>query len=616
MKNVFYFSATILLFYFLLGCKKEEVPVITSTMISNITGNTALSGGNITDEGTSTVIARGVCWSTGIKPTISDDKTSDGAGAGSFTSNITGLNGATTYYLRAYATNSVGTGYGMVMSFSTLGQTPSSNNSAATNITTVSATINGSVNPNYLSTDVTFEYGSTTSYGSTISATESPLTGNLITVVSANIANLSPGTTYHYRVKSVNSLGTTYSDDLTFTTLGQAPTASTMAATNLNSTSSILNGIVNASFLSTVVTFEYGSTTDYGSAVVAAQSPLTGSIDRSVNAPISGLSVATEYHFRIKAQNELGIVYGDDRTFTTLGQIPTATSQPATNVSATSSTLNATVNANYLSTVVTFEYGTTTDYGSSVTAIQSPLTDGSSRNVYASITGLTSGTEYHYRVIAENQLGISYGTDLTFTTVSDFITDIDGNTYSVVQMGTQYWTGENLKTTKFNDNTDIPLVTDASSWIALATPGFCWYDNDETTNKSIYGGLYNFYSVSTGKLCPMGWHVPTDNDFTVLANFLGGTEVAGGKMKETGTFHWSVPNTGATNESNYTGLPGGQRNETGDFTGMGLNGIWWSSTPFNSIKPWYRSLGYSISDLFIGNGSLNIRGFSIRCIKD
>src|SRR5664279_5025800 len=143
MKNIFRISGVILLIlsiFLIHSCKKkEEVPVITTTAVSNIT---ATSGGNITNEGSSTVISRGVCWSTGTTPTIDDSKTSDGAGAGSFTSNIAGLNGGAVYYVRAYATNSVGTGYGMTLSFTTLGQSPVPTISAATKLNATGATLN------------------------------------------------------------------------------------------------------------------------------------------------------------------------------------------------------------------------------------------------------------------------------------------------------------------------------------------------------------------------------------------------------------------------------------------------------------------------------------------
>jgi uncharacterized protein (TIGR02145 family) len=321
MKNVFRLSGVILLIlsiFLIHSCKKkEEVPVITTTAVSNITATTATSGGNITSEGSSTVISRGVCWSTGTTPTIADSKTADGAGAGSFPSNITSLNGGTIYYVRAYATNEVGTGYGMAMSFTTLGQIPTATSQAATNITTTSATLNGTVNANFLSTNVTFEYGTTTSYGSTSTATQSPVTGNTITNVSADIIGLTAGTIYHYRIKSVNSVGTTNSEDITFTTLGQVPTVAIYTTTNVSISGATLNGYVNANYLSTEVTFEYGITTSYGSNITATQSPVTGSTNTNVSASITGLISGTIYHYRIKATNLLGTSYSNDNVFTT-----------------------------------------------------------------------------------------------------------------------------------------------------------------------------------------------------------------------------------------------------------------------------------------------------------
>jgi len=402
------------------GCEKEKVPVITTTSVSNITATTAISGGNITDEGSSTVITRGVCWGTGTTPTITDNKTTDGAGAGSFTSNIIDLFGGTTYYVRAYATNSSGTGYGMAMSFSTTGQPPSPPISTTQNATSIqinSAQLNGTVNAKYFSTIVTFEYGTSVSYGNTIAATQSPVTGNTNINVSANISDLTVATIYHYRVKAVNSLGTTYGSDLTFTTLGQVPTVTTLAATNITPVIAQLNGTVNANYLSTVVTFEYGTTIGYGSTITATQSPATGGTNTNVSANISGLTVATVYHYRIKGVNSLGTTNGSDLTFTTLGHVPSIITLPATSITPVSTQLNGSVNANSLSTVVTFEYGTTNGYGNTVTATQSPVTGSTYTNVSSPITGLTAGSTYHYRIVAVNALGTTNSSDLTFTTL-------------------------------------------------------------------------------------------------------------------------------------------------------------------------------------------------------
>lgn len=324
MKNHFKFTGLvfIILIVILHSCKKEIVPTLTTTAVTNITGTTATSGGTITDEGSGTVVERGICWSKGITPTIADNMTLEGGGVGTFPSNMTNLNAATTYYVRAYAKNEAGTGYGMAVSFITFGQAPFATTQSATNVTAISATLNGVVNANYLSTTVTFEYGTTTSYGQTVTATQSPVTGNSNSNVNADLTGLAPGTTYHFRLKTVNSLGTTNGNDLLITTLGQAPSATTQAACCLSTTGAKLNAIVNANYLSTTVTFEYGLTTAYGSTIAATPSPVNGNSPTSVGAVISGLNSNTIYHFRIKATNSLGTTYGSDMEFKTPFPLP------------------------------------------------------------------------------------------------------------------------------------------------------------------------------------------------------------------------------------------------------------------------------------------------------
>jgi uncharacterized protein (TIGR02145 family) len=713
MKSTLKISIVILTFFLLTTCKKEKVPVVVTNEIINITGTTATSGGNITDEGTGTVISRGICWSSGINPSIADSKTSDGAGAGSFSSNLNGLNGASTYFVRAYATNSAGTGYGMVMSFTTLGASPAPANSAATNMTTNSATINGSVNPNYLSTIVIFEYGTTTSYGNIIEAVPSPLTGSTLTTVSASITNLTPGTTYHYRIKATNSLGTKYSDDIVFSTLGNSPAPANSAPTNITTNSATINGSVNPNYLSTNVIFEYGTSTSYGNTIAAVQSPLMGSTLTTVSAAITnltpgttyhyrikatnslganysddiefstlgkapsvttiasesitsvsaqlkgsvnpnyvlsevifeygtttnysssitaaqspvagstitivsanivGLSPRTQYHYRIKAINSLGTSYGNDMTFTTSGNLPTAITLSFSNISETSARLNATVNPNFLSTTIYFEFGTNTSYGSVVTASQSPLTGSTNTNTSATITGLTAGVEYHFRVKAENQLGISYGQDMTFMT-SGLLLDYDGNQYNTVVIGTQTWMAENLKTIHYNDGSEIPLVSNSASWAGALSGAYCTFGFN-AANLATYGALYNWYSVNTGKLCPVGWHVPTDIEWLLLTTNLGGSSVAGGKMKETGTTHWVSPNTGADNSSGFTALGGSTIDYNGVSAILGQTAYWWSSTGVSSTFAFANKLFYNNATISQGGGVTKLSGCSVRCIKD
>ena len=149
----------------------------------------------------------------------------------------------------------------------------------------------------------------------------------------------------------------------------------------------------------------------------------------------------------------------------------------------------------------------------------------------------------------------------------------------------------------------------------MTTPGYCWYNNDEITNKNTYGALYNWYAVNTGKLCPIGWHVPSNADWTTLSNYLGGMDIAGGKLKEFGLIHWNSPNIGATNESGFTLLPSGYRNLSGIFIFLGDYGYWWSSTGTESNCALYRSLNYNTSKIYTNNLS-KIGGFSVLCLRD
>jgi uncharacterized protein (TIGR02145 family) len=203
------------------------------------------------------------------------------------------------------------------------------------------------------------------------------------------------------------------------------------------------------------------------------------------------------------------------------------------------------------------------------------------------------------------------------------IKDIDGNVYKIITIGTQTWMSENLKTTRYNDGTVIPLVTDGAAWQNASTntsPGYCWYNApNETSNLLAYGALYNWYAINSAtngnkNVCPTGWHVPTDGEWTTLTTYLGGETVAGGKMKEAGLAHWLSPNIGATNESGFAGLPGGSRGNNGTFYLIGGKGYWWSSTEFYT-SVWYRGLDY-----YNGNVLKSIddrgSGFSVRCLRD
>jgi uncharacterized protein (TIGR02145 family) len=249
------------------------------------------------------------------------------------------------------------------------------------------------------------------------------------------------------------------------------------------------------------------------------------------------------------------------------------------------------------------------------------IVNGSGTGSFTSnISGLAGATTYFVRSYATNSVGTAYGNQASFTTTSYFIqgtglNDLDGNTYTSVILGTQEWMVGNLKTSKYNDGTTIPLVTDGTIWGNLTTPAYCWYNNDISTYKNTYGALYNWYTVNTGKLCPTGWHIPTEAEWTVLENYLGGS-AAGGKLKETGTTHWLSPNIGATNESGFTGLPGGNRYSLGTFAEIGSGGYWWGSTENSYGSAFGLSLHRDDIYIIISYYGDKSNGMSVRCVRD
>lgn len=201
-------------------------------------------------------------------------------------------------------------------------------------------------------------------------------------------------------------------------------------------------------------------------------------------------------------------------------------------------------------------------------------------------------------------------------------TDSDGNNYPVVQIGSQLWMAENLKTTTYNDNFPIPNVTDGTEWANLVTDAYCWYGNN-INNKDRYGALYNWYAVKTEKLCPSGWHVPSDAEWhqMVLSHdpdavfSVAESNIAGGMLKEEGTAHWSQPNTGATDETGFTALPGGFRRYDGLFAGPTGNGNWRTSSQFDENTVWYRYILYHSGAIYRNTTNMQA-GYSVRCISD
>lgn len=208
------------------------------------------------------------------------------------------------------------------------------------------------------------------------------------------------------------------------------------------------------------------------------------------------------------------------------------------------------------------------------------------------------------------------------------VKDIDGNVYPTITIGTQVWMAKNLKTTKYSDGTSIPLVNIVATWDAFNenSKAYCWF-GDDIRNKDTYGALYTWAAAMNGAVssntkpsgvqgvCPTGWYLPSDAEWTELETYLGGSSIAGGKMKETGITHWADPNTGATNESGFSGLPGGYRSNSGVFGRFPEYGSWWSSTEISATSAYYRFLNFGNATVYRFSHSKEI-GFSVRCLRD
>jgi uncharacterized protein (TIGR02145 family) len=436
----------------------QTAPTITTTTTSAITETTATSGGNVTADGGATVTVRGVCWSTNQNPTIADSKTTDGSGLGTFTSSITGLTANTTYYVRAYATNSVETAYGTETSFTTLALTPK-----------------------------TIDFNGTLYVHPTDNATE---------------------------IQWYN--GTYTETGTTSTTDGEANTLAII--------------------------------TNQGAGAYAAQ----------VCADLNAFGFDDWY---LPAKDELNALY--------LAKASIGGFSPNSYWSS----------SEYSNGYAWFQYF---DVGS---------------QSYAS-----KSSPYKVRCVRRD------GTPGTKAT------DIEGNVYNSVIIGTQTWMAENLKTTKYNNGDLIGTTTGAIPYDANSK--YQWPYNDSEDSVANYGRLYT-WNVATDprNICPTGWHVPTDAEWTTLTDYLGGTSVAGNKLKETGTTHWNSTSETVTNETGFTALPSGRRHYNGTFGNIGSSGLWWSSTQGYITNGWYRYIDYNSSN--VGRMEFNKNyGYSVRCLKD
>jgi uncharacterized protein (TIGR02145 family) len=357
----------------------------------------------------------------------------------------------------------------------------------------------------------------------------------------------------------------------------------------------------------------------------------------SFTSSMTNLQPNLPYYVRAYATNSVGTGYGDIVEFTTSPALPELTTDTVIYISQTMAQSGGTVTVFGGDEVIELGVCWST-YPTPTVADQRIFSPGLQISFSRILTDLTPGTTYYVRAYLTNSVGTGYGNTISFTTLNyaGTVTDNDGNVYPTIIIGNQEWMAKNFQGTHYRNGDAIPNVVDNTAWQALTTGAYCEYDNNET-NVVTYGRLYNWYAVKDScNIAPAGWHVPSDDEWKQLEIYLGmDPEVAdqqgyrwtngneGGMLKEIGTSHWFYPNTGATNESCFSGLPGGQRRFDGDFDDIDHHAFFWTFTDFGywddenliSTYPHTRELSSLYSGIF-REYDFKVAGLSVRCVKD
>jgi uncharacterized protein (TIGR02145 family) len=599
------------------------IATVTTLGATMITASTASLEGEVLSDGGSAVTAKGMAYSAiNANPTISNSTTNNGSGTGYFLSSLSGLSPTTVYYVRAYATNNLGTAYGNTVNFTTYGL-PTVSTTNVTNVFSTSASTGGNVTSSGgLGVNARgIAYG--TSSNPTVAnntTNDGSGTGTFLTFLSG----LNASTLYYARAYASNALGTSYGNQVSFTT-----SSPTLATVNTNSVTSIgMNGAVvegnivsNGGVAVTMRGVAYGTMNN----PTTSNSVVTAGGGTGVFAiSLSGLTNVTAYNVRAYAINSVGTAYGNQISFSTIS-LPTVTTTTVSGILSTQATSGGNVTSSGGGSVTArgVAYGTSQN----PTTLGLTTVNGSGTGVFtSSMAGLSPTTLYYVRAYATTSAGTAYGSQVSFTTTAvpficgtNTVSDVDGNVYNTVQIGAQCWTQSNLKVSKYRNGDNISTGLGNTVWSNTTSGAYAIYNNDPV-NDGLYGKLYNHFAAMDSRgLCPTGWHVPTDGEWTTLETFLGGSSVAGGALKSTVTQPtpggWLAPNSGATNSSGFAAGPGGKRDSDGAYTLLGTHGYWWSSST-SGFNGWYRYLGYNGGGIY---RLLNVDrrgGYSVRCVKD
>lgn len=601
---------------FLAGCKKDPVlPGLSTTDASEVTVNTANTGGNITSDGGAEITARGVCWGTSSEPIISGPHTSDSKGSGSYLSNLTGLTPATTYYVRAYAVNEAGTAYGNEISFETMPMTaPVLTTLDVTAVTSNTAVCGG---------NITSDGGiAVTARGVCWSVTANPTTSGSKTSdgsgtgsFASDLTGLQPGVTYHVRAYAINSIGTAYGNELTFTTQAVRPTLTTLAVSNITRNTAVSGGNITNSGGATVTSRGVCWGTSSGP-VSTGPHTTDGEGTGTFSSNLTGLNPNTTYYVRAYATNSAGTAYGNEMSFPTEPvSAPTLSTSGATDITLTTAVAGGTIISDNGAEII--ERGVCWNTTGNPSISGPHTSNGTGIGSFTvNIEELSAGTIYYVRAYARNSVGTAYGDQILFSTS---ISDIENNVYKTVAIGSQLWMKSDLKTTRFSDNLFIPNITESSVWTTITSPAYCWYDNTPSYG-STYGILYNWYAVETDKLCPLGWHVPTDEEYNTMEQYLGMP------LAEINLWDWRGTDQGSqmksstlwdgTNTSGFSGLPGGyRRGDIGNFYALGILTYWWTGSESISTEALYRRLDTSESKVY-RHATSKRGGKFVRCIKN
>jgi uncharacterized protein (TIGR02145 family) len=589
------------------------VPTVTINPIDLISNVSARSGGAITSDGGAAVLSKGVVWSTFPNPTISNSKTTDSSGVAPFTSQLTGLLGDSVYYVRAYATNATGTGYSSQLNFTA---TPAVlamiTTTSVSGITSSKAFSGGNISSNGGGIISARGLVWNTATGPTLSNFKTTSSGT-VGIFTDSLLGLNPGTTYYVKAYVTNDKGTAYGNELTFKSLDTLPTVSTKPVTGITQTGASSGGTITST----------GGASHSEKGLVYATTINPTILDNKLidtnagltwNSALIGLMGNTKYYIRAYATNIMGTAYGMLDSFVTLPIIPTITTNTVATITRTSAVSGGNISSNGGSAILAkgIVWNKT---GSPVVGTDSIRTDASmtTGSYTLNVGNLNSGITYFVRAYATNAIGTAYGNELSFTTQP--VLDTIGNQYTTITINGKEWFKENLKTTKYANGTDILNVIENASWFNLVSGQGAWanYANDGA-NDAIYGKLYNWFAVSDIKgLCPTGWHVATDADWTSLTANYGMDAAAGNELKATTL--WTTPNSNS-NSSGFGALPGGGRGGL-NFGEINNKGFWWTSTtdPADTDKAYVRGMQFN-TDTVLRYTEDNKYGFSVRCVKN